>query len=76
MNIVLETVEWFRDTPAGMTYRGCDLCEESVCEDIWAGKGSEQHRHFYRVHPDQIIVCENCLEAYLRDAAALLIPNG
>jgi len=60
---VFEAIDPFiGDTFETVRYVSCDVCFETACEDIWAGKTNESDwRQFYRVHPGCEVVCEKCL---------------
>ena len=60
---------WSDPTMPYPYYVTCDLCYESACEDVWAGRGEADFRQFHKVcggDDHGLIVCEHCLEAYLR----------
>ena len=43
------------------SYRSCDYCQETACEDIWSGKiNQEDWRRFYLLQ-DGTCVCEHCV---------------
>lgn len=71
--IVLTEVGPFAgDTYETVRYRTCDWCEQSACEDIWAGKQHESEwRRFYEVMGEcGLVCCEHCLPDLLAEDAA------
>ena len=68
--VALVPVDWFVPAADVMdlpSYRSCDLCHETACEDIWAGKKEPDWRAFWRVsggEDDGMTVCERCLPDY------------
>jgi len=55
-----EPVDTFTgDTFDTVKYRTCDFCHEAGYHDLWDGR---EFRQFYTIHPDELTVCENCLD--------------
>jgi hypothetical protein len=72
VTIILEPVDWSVGPPEVdyPYYRQCDLCYESAVADIHNDKGIEGFRQFVRViggDDNGLIVCEHCLEAFLKE---------
>lgn len=69
--IVVGPVDWYcLDKDLSVYYRYCDLCNETACEDIWAGKDEPDWRGFWRQRGganDGLNVCENCLGSFLSE---------
>lgn len=69
--IALELIDWCIGQPAEGDYWPkialCDLCYEDVCTDF---RDEKEPRQFFRQNggiDDGLVVCENCLPAFLSE---------
>ena len=68
MRVAVVPCEPFRgDTVETIAYRRCDLCEETVVEDIWAERPWREFWLQVGGIGDGLSICENCIAAYLAE---------
>ncbi len=61
----IEEVDWlYTDHRGDPNYRRCDCCSEAGYHDLWVNRPM---RTFYRIMPECLCVCEDCLPDLLRE---------